>query len=52
MVCDKDFEKERSIHDAEPTYHCEVCGHALIRSYSSFGIQFKGGGFYSTDGRG
>jgi predicted nucleic acid-binding Zn ribbon protein len=52
MECDKDYEKERSIHDAEPTYVCDTCGYALVRVYLPFGLQFKGGGFYSTDGRG
>ena len=52
MNCDVDYEKERGINDAEPVYHCPTCGHALNRVYSSFGLQFKGGGFYSTEGRG
>lgn len=51
IECDLEYEKERSIHDAEPEYFCEKCGYALQRVYNSFGLQFKGGGFYSTDGR-
>lgn len=47
--CDKDYEKERSIHDAEPNYICEICGYALQRVFTSFGLQFKGGGFYAND---
>ena len=50
--CDKDYEKERSIHDPVPEYKCDECGYALQRVYTPFGLQFKGGGFYSTDGRG
>ena len=48
--CDKDYEKERSIHDADPGYACDVCGYALQRVFNSFGLQFKGSGFYKTGG--
>ena len=48
MNCDLHYEKERSIHDAEPEYSCDHCGYALIRVFNSFGLQFKGSGFYST----
>ena len=51
MECDITQEKERSIHDSEPEYFCESCGYALTRVFSPFGLSFKGGGFYSTDGR-
>ena len=51
MECDKQYEKERSIADAEPEYFCDQCGYALTRVYNSFGIQFKGGGWYSTGNR-
>jgi putative FmdB family regulatory protein len=51
IQCDEDYEKERSIHDPVPEYFCDKCGYALQRVYNSFGLQFKGGGFYSTDGR-
>ena len=47
--CSKPDEKERSIHDAEPEYLCESCGYALKRVFNSFGLQFKGSGFYKTD---
>jgi len=46
--CDTKYDKERSIHDAEPNYVCDTCGFALQRVFSPFGLQFKGGGFYST----
>jgi putative FmdB family regulatory protein len=52
IECDLDYEKERSIHDAEPNYVCDKCGYALQRVYSQFGLAFRGGGFYSTDSRG
>lgn len=50
ISCDKDYEKERSIHEAEPEYVCDVCGYALQRVFSPFGLQFKGSGFYKTGG--
>jgi predicted nucleic acid-binding Zn ribbon protein len=40
---------ERSIKDAEPEYNCEKCNAVMTRHYGSFGIQFKGTGFYKTD---
>ena len=50
ITCDLDYEKERSIHKAEPEYICNKCGYALQRVYNSFGLQFKGSGFYKTGG--
>jgi putative FmdB family regulatory protein len=48
IQCDLDYEKERSIHDAAPNYVCDSCGYALQRVFNSFGLQFKGSGFYKT----
>jgi putative FmdB family regulatory protein len=39
----------RSITDADPGYTCVECKSDMIRHFSSFGIQFKGNGFYKTD---
>ena len=50
IQCDLDYEKERSIHDKAPEYFCDKCGYALQRVFNSFGLAFKGGGFYSTGG--
>jgi putative FmdB family regulatory protein len=50
IQCDLDYEKERSIHAAEPNYVCDKCGYALQRVFNSFGLQFKGSGFYKTGG--
>lgn len=47
--CETDYEKERSIHDEEPEYLCDMCGNALNRIFGGNSIQFKGKGFYSTD---
>jgi len=41
--------KERSISSPEPQYFCTECGKELQRHYGTFGIQFKGNGFYKTD---
>ena len=46
---DKIVSKERSIADVEPSYLCVACGKKMQRHYGSFGIQFKGNGFYKTD---
>jgi putative FmdB family regulatory protein len=51
VSCDIDYERERSIHDPETKYFCEVCGYALIKVYSPVTAVFKGGGFYKTDNR-
>ena len=51
IQCDVDYEKERSIHAAEPSYVCDKCGYALQRVFNSFGLQFKGSGFYKTGGQ-
>ena len=48
IQCDLDYEKERSITDADPGYHCDKCGYALQRVFNTFGLAFRGGGFYST----
>jgi putative FmdB family regulatory protein len=39
----------RSISEADPGYSCEECDSTMVRNFSSFGIQFKGNGFYKTD---
>jgi len=44
------YDKELSIsepHDVE----CGFCHERMKKIYSSFGIAFKGSGFYSTDNR-
>jgi len=39
----------RSIHDIEVDYDCPQCSSTLSRKYETPAIQFRGGGFYSTD---
>jgi len=40
---------ERGIFEDEPEYACEKCGNELDRHFGTFGVQFKGNGFYKTD---
>ena len=39
----------RSISENDPGYTCLECESNMVRHFSSFGIQFKGNGFYKTD---
>lgn len=47
-ICNIQYEVERSIHAESVSPFC--CGAAMERVYHSFGVAFKGGGFYSTGG--
>jgi putative FmdB family regulatory protein len=47
--CDINVEIPKSFTQADTPELCEKCGEAMVKQYSSFGIQFKGSGFYSTD---
>ena len=49
IECDEDIEITRGFYDPESIPTCSG-GHQMKRAYSTFGIQFKGGGFYSTGG--
>lgn len=49
MPCAERYVKTRGIKEEDPGYKCDKCGHALVRVYSNFGIQFNGSGFYKTD---
>jgi putative FmdB family regulatory protein len=47
-VCSISIEFERGFgEDREPL----CCNQTMTRQWGSFGIQFKGNGFYSTDNR-
>jgi len=39
----------RSILENDPGYSCEECESEMTRTFTPFGIQFKGNGFYKTD---
>lgn len=49
--CGKQFEVEHPM-SARPEVKCPVCGAHAERSFSTYGIQFKGSGFYNTDQKG
>ena len=47
-VCSMQIEFERGFgENREPL----CCNTTMIRQWGSFGVQFKGSGFYSTDNR-
>ena len=48
-ACNTPYQKVRGITEKEPEYKCKDCNSSLIRVYSSVGVTFNGGGFYSTD---
>ena len=43
-------EINRGIKEEEVIPPCSSCGYKMTKVYSTFGIQLKGGGFYSTGG--
>lgn len=47
-TCKVEYSVERSIHAESISPIC--CGTGMERLFSTFGVQFKGGGFYSTGG--
>ena len=49
IECDLTKEVNRPIAEADRIEVCEKCGYVMNKVYGSFGIQFKGTGFYKTD---
>jgi putative FmdB family regulatory protein len=49
ITCDLNTEVIKSFSESESTEICPSCGYAMNKVYGSFGIQFKGSGFYKTD---
>jgi putative FmdB family regulatory protein len=47
--CGQEISVTRSISDKETVPGCLACNLPLSRVYSSVGVTFNGGGFYSTD---
>jgi putative FmdB family regulatory protein len=47
--CSISYPISRGIEEAEPEYSCDQCGDKLYRKFHVGGVQFNGGGFYSTD---
>lgn len=51
--CEAETKFTQSIHEPVPAdVLCEKCGYRMIRSWGIPGVQFKGGGWASTAGRG
>lgn len=48
--CNNTYTIERSIYEDEVAPVCVGCHQSMSRVWSSPGITFKGGGFYSTGG--
>ena len=47
--CKTLIEISKSIVHSDSVELCEKCGEAMNKIYKSFGIKFKGSGFYKTD---
>lgn len=47
--CEALVEVEASIHSIPETPDCDQCEMPMSRHYSSFGVAFKGSGFYTND---
>ena len=47
--CNTSEAVSRGINDKDPGYSCEKCNSVLVRKFALGGVQFNGGGFYSTD---
>lgn len=51
FTCNEITVVSRSILENEPQYNCSKCSEVLTRQYTTFGVQFNGKGFYSTDNK-
>jgi len=49
VICDYTKEVSKPITQANIVELCEKCGAAMVKQFGTFGIQFKGNGFYKTD---
>ena len=49
VICEHTKEINKSISESNNVELCEKCGAAMIKQFGTFGIQFKGSGFYKTD---
>lgn len=51
--CETEEKVQQSIYEPiRSDIMCPKCGYHMNRVYEAPGVQFKGGGFYSTSGRG
>lgn len=51
IECETKEEVTRGIKDEEKIPPCPNCGYRMAKVYSTFGINLKGSGFYSTDNK-
>lgn len=49
VICNHNKEVNKPISEATMTELCDKCGAAMVKQFGTFGIQFKGNGFYKTD---
>jgi len=49
ILCENVAEIDKPMNKASMVELCKKCGAAMIRQYNTFGVQFKGSGFYKTD---
>jgi len=49
MTCSYAIEVAKPITQSDTVELCEKCGEAMVKQFGTFGIQFKGTGFYKTD---
>ena len=49
MTCSYAIEVAKPITQSDTIELCEKCGEAMVKQFGTFGIQFKGTGFYKTD---
>jgi len=50
VLCEHIEEITKPINEATMVELCNKCGAAMVKQFGTFGIHFKGSGFYSTGG--
>lgn len=51
VICESHKEVSKPISESSIVELCENCGAAMVKQFGTFGIQFKGSGFYKTDNK-
>lgn len=49
VACEHKKEINKSISESSNVELCDKCGAEMVKQFGTFGIQFKGSGFYKTD---
>jgi putative FmdB family regulatory protein len=49
VICNYTKEIPKPFSQSDMVELCEKCGAAMVKQFGTFGIQFKGAGFYKTD---